>query len=79
MTAKTEEELEPAHYAGAAAIGFGVSGILWAAIGQGWIVYLAWMVIGAALIAACRITSRGPCSRSATAWATSPCCRSWPR
>lgn len=52
MTAKTEEELEPAHYAGAAAIGFGVSGILWAAIGQGWIVYLAWMVIGAALIAA---------------------------
>ena len=38
MSAKAEEELEPVHYAGAAAIGIGVSGVLWAAIGQGWIV-----------------------------------------
>lgn len=48
----TEEELEQLHYAGAAGIGIGVSVILWAAIGPGWIVWLTWMVIGAALIGA---------------------------
>ena len=52
MTEKAEEELEQAHYFGAAAIGIGVSLILWTAIGPGWIVWLTWMVIGAALIAA---------------------------
>jgi hypothetical protein len=43
---KAEEELEQFHYAGAAALGIGVSLVLWAAFGPGWLAWLTWMVIG---------------------------------